>query len=339
MNIKNSHLISAGIGIGAATLWASRRPPVSLRGQVVLITGGSRGLGLALARKFGHLGCRLAICARTEDQLTSAANGLRAHGFEVLAIPCDVSKRDQVDAMVSHIRQHFGTIDILVSNAGEMLVAPLENTTYADMERAMDVMFWGVVNPTLAVLPEMRARGAGRIAAVTSIGGKVSVPHLIAYSCAKSAAVAFCEGLRAEMASSGISVTTIVPGLMRTGSPVNASFKGKYSKEAAWFSIAATTPVLSMDADRAAAQIVDAIRSGVAEKVLSTPANLLTLVQGLVPGLVPNVMSLFASLLPSPTPDKSTSIRGLEIIRRQGRVLKFLTAASRDAGRHLNQAT
>lgn len=336
--MKNSHLITAGLGIGAASLWASRRPPADLRNQVVLITGGSRGLGLALARKFGQLGCRIVICARHADQLEAARENLLSYGIKALAVPCDVSDQSQVDAMMSHVRDEFGPVDILIANAGEMLVAPLQDTTREDMERAMEVMFWGVVNPTLAVLPEMVARGAGRIAAITSIGGKVSVPHLVAYSCAKSAAVAFCEGLRAEMASSGISVTTIVPGLMRTGSHVNARFKGNYRREAAWFSIAATAPAMSMSANRAADQIVHAIRTGAAEKVLSTQASILTRVQGLLPGLVPNLMSVVSTLLPSSTGDKTTVVRGLELVRRQGRLLRFLTSAGRDAGRNLNQS-
>jgi short-subunit dehydrogenase len=335
--MKNSHLITAGIGIGAATLWASRRPPADLHGQVVLITGGSRGLGYALARKFGQLGCRVAICARTEDQLESARARLAAQGIEVFAVPCDVSDTAQVESMVADVRERFGAIDVLLNNAGEILVAPLENTSREDMERAMDVMFWGVVNPTLAVLPEMLARGNGRIAAVTSIGGKVSVPHLVAYSCAKSAAVAFCEGLRAELAPNGITVTTIVPGLMRTGSHVNARFKGKYANEAAWFSVAASNPALSMSAESAANQIVRAIRTGAAEKVLSPQADILARVQGMVPGLVPNLMSIVASLLPGPTKDKTSEVQGLQLVRRQGRILQFLTAAARDAGRRLNQ--
>jgi short-subunit dehydrogenase len=139
-------------------------------------------------------------------------------------------------------------------------VAPIENTSIADFERAMEVMFWGVVYPTLAVLPEMKERGRGRIVTITSIGGKVSVPHLTAYSCAKSAAIAFCEGLHAEMAPQGIHVTTVAPGLMRTGAHVNAQFKGQHASEARWFSAAATLPVLTMSAERAARRTVEAVR-------------------------------------------------------------------------------
>src|SRR5439155_11331763 len=119
------------------------------------------------------------------------------------------------------VRSRFGQIDILVNNAGVIKVGPLDTMAVEDFEKAVAVMFWGVVYPTLAVLPEMRRRRSGRIAAITSIGGKVSVPHLLPYCCAKFAAVGFCEGLRAELAPYGIRVTTVVPGLMRTGSHRN----------------------------------------------------------------------------------------------------------------------
>ncbi len=112
-------------------------------------------------------------------------------------------------------------------------MAPFENLEIADFERAMAVMFWGALYTTLAMLPSMKARGAGRIVNVTSIGVQGNcMPHLLSYSCAKAAAVAFSNGLRNEVRQFGIDVTTIVPGLMRTGSHVNAHFKGNHVAEA-----------------------------------------------------------------------------------------------------------
>jgi NAD(P)-dependent dehydrogenase (short-subunit alcohol dehydrogenase family) len=333
--------IAAACGLGVGMLLAKsrlRRRASDIRGQVVLITGGSRGLGFAMAREFGKLGCRVAICARSRDQLEEAAALLRKEGINAYAVPCDVTDLLQVQRMANAVREHFGRIDILVNNAGEILVAPMENHTIEDFRKAMEVMFWGVLYPTLTVLPQMRARGSGRIAAITSIGGKVSVPHLSAYSCAKFAAVAFFEGLRAEMAPYGIRVTTIAPGLMRTGSYVNARFKGYSDREAAWFSAAASLPGISMGAERAARQAVKAIRTGAAEKILSTPANLLARIQGAFPGLVPEVMSVVNRLLPGPA-DGESQKTGTELQAKQGRVLDALTVLGRRAGARLNQAT
>jgi short-subunit dehydrogenase len=310
---------------------------MDIRGQTVLITGGSRGLGLAMAREFARYDCKIAICARDKAGLAKARTLLRGEGAEVFAIPCDVSNREQVDHMVKEVRKHYRHIDILVNNAGEILVAPVENTTTDDFERAMAVMFWGVVYPTLAVLPEMRARGNGRIAAITSIGGKVSVPHLLAYSCAKFAAVAFCEGLRAEMAPIGVRVTTIAPGLMRTGSFVNARFKGQQEREAAWFSAAATMPLVAMNADRAARQAVHAIRKGKAEKILSTQAKILARLNGAFPGVIPNLLGKIERLLPGPAGEARPATRAADL-QSENAVLRALTGIGRRIGARFNQS-
>jgi NAD(P)-dependent dehydrogenase (short-subunit alcohol dehydrogenase family) len=322
----------------AGLLMRKSRRPSDIRGDVVLITGGSSGLGLALASEFGRQHCRVAICARSAGHLHSAQLLLKKQGIDALAIPCDVSDPTQVEAMIRQVEDHFGPVDILVNNAGEILVAPVENTTPADFERAMNVMFWGVLHPTLTVLPAMRARRKGRIATITSVGGKVSVPHLLPYSCAKFAAVAFCEGLRSEMSRYGIKVTTIAPGLMRTGSHVNARFKGDHEREAAWFSAAASSPLMAMNAERAAAQVVSAVRRGSAERILSTQANLLARLHGAFPGLVPDLLALVNQCLPAATGDSTTEKRGVDLARKQGRFLDLLTTLGRRAGARLNQA-
>ncbi len=256
-----------GIGIaGRANL--RRLPTEDIRGQVVLITGGSRGLGLALAREFARRGCRIAICGRDEDSLVRARDELSATGADVLAIPCDVSDPGQIDQLVTEINGRFGQIDILVANAGQIEVGPFATTTDADFENALDLMFWGILRPVRAALPAMRHRGHGRIVTITSIGGKVSVPHLMPYSAAKFAAVGLSEGLRAEMAGTGVKVTTVVPGLMRTGSHLNVEYRGNPEAEYTWFSLGASLPLISMDAVRAAEQIVAATIRGDPEVIL-----------------------------------------------------------------------
>jgi len=335
---RKVQLIGAGIGAGIAAGLAVRRLRTeSIEGQIVLITGGSRGLGLALAREFSRNGCRIAICARDEAELNKAKNILEQEGTDVFAFPCDVSDQGSVTRLVEAVRSHFGRIDILVNNAGVISVAPLDNLTVADFERAMAVMFWGVVYPTLAILPDMKNRHYGRIANITSIGGKVSVPHLLPYSCAKFAAVGFSEGLRAEAAPYGISVTTIAPGLMRTGSHLKAEFKGQRSKEMAWFGVAATSPVTSMSAERAARQIVAAIRRGDAEKILTTQANLLARIHGSFPGLMPNLMALVNRMLPAAGGIGESAARGEEIGITKDNWFQTATALGRKAAERLNQ--
>ena len=237
--------------------------------------------------------------------------------------------------MIDAVGAHFGQIDILVNNAGEIMVSPFENLDIEDFERAMAVMFWGTVYTTLAVLPSMKMRGQGRIVNVTSIGGKVSVPHLLSYSCAKAAAVAFSNGLRNEIRQFGIDVTTIL-GLMRTGSHVNAYFKGNHVAEASWFGVAVSLPLLSLNAEHAARLAVKAVCAGKTEAVLGVPAQILLEAQTLLPGLTADVLRLSNALLPAGGPDESMRT-GRELEDRHGSFYSLLTAFGKRAGQRLNQ--
>jgi short-subunit dehydrogenase len=327
----------AGVGVGLAgwKLYQRLRSGESMAGKVVLITGSSRGLGLALAEEFAAHGARLVICARDERELEIARARLAACGAEVLAVTCDVTVQDDVQSLVNEASARFGHIDVLVNNAGVIQVGPLESQTLADFQEAMDVMFWGAVYPTLAVLPQMRHRGSGHIANITSIGGKVSVPHLLPYGCAKFAAVGFSEGLRAELGREGIKVTTVVPGLMRTGSHLNAYFKGKNQQEFTWFSLGATLPVAAMSARRAASRIVAAVRRGQAEIILSPQAKAIAMLHGVAPGTTADLLGVVNRVLPQ--------AEGRDRDRHLGResetpiTRSFVTALGRKAARELNQ--
>ncbi len=331
--------VGLGVGVGL-TGWALWRRfgmrPEELRGRVVLITGGSRGLGFAIAQEVARLGARIVICARDERELQIAREQLQRGGSEVLAITCDVTNRDDVLQMVNEANAHFGRIDVLINNAGVIQVGPIQSQTIVDFQEAMDVMFWGVVYPTLAVLPQMIARREGRIANITSFGGKVAVPHLAPYGAAKFAAVGFSEAMRAELARDNVKVTTVVPGLMRTGSHLNAHFKGNNSAEFTWFAFGAATPGISMNARRAARKIVNAIRRGRAEIILTPQAKLAVMFHGLFPGLTSDVLGIINRGLPSVPmgtgQDRHTGRESENAITRS-----MLTEFGRRAAREFNQ--
>jgi short-subunit dehydrogenase len=200
-------------------------------------------------------------------------------------------------------------------------------------------MFWGMLYPTLAVLPQMRARRSGRIVNITSIGGKVSIPHLLPYNSAKFAAVGLSEGLRAELGREGIMVTTIVPGLMRTGSYLNAMFRGQQEKEFAWFALGSSLPLFSMNAERAARQIVQATKRGQAERTLSLQAILLERFHGLFPGTTANLLHFVNRLLPTADrADKIPTVRGAALQQRtESGTLRVLTSLGRTSARQFNQ--
>ena len=294
-------LLLAAAGL-AARAYAKQKRIADLGGQVVLITGGSRGLGLALAGEFGRHGCRLALCARDAGELSRAREELAAMGYEVFAATCDLTDTDKVTKMIAEVTAHYGQIDILVNNAGIIEVGPVQNMGRRDFEDAMNTDFWGVLDAILAVLPQMQARKSGRIVNITSIGGKVAFPHLLPYAAAKFAATGLSEGLHSELARDGITVTTIVPGLLRTGSYFHALFKGNKAGEFAWFSIGDNLPGGSISAGRAAREIVAATRGGEAERILSVPASLLSRLNGLAPGATAHLLTLINSaILPAPS--------------------------------------
>ncbi len=293
--------VGAGLGVGLlGWSWWRRRMAEDLAEKVVLITGSSRGLGFVMAQEFARKGARLVICARDEHELEWAREELTRLGARVLAVTCDVSNSEDVNRMVRMALERFGSIDILVNNAGVITVGPVETQTAVDYQEALDIMFWGIVNPTLAVLPHMLQRRSGRICNITSIGGKVSVPHLLPYNCAKFAAVGFSEGLRAELAKDNVKVTTVVPGLMRTGSHVNAYFKSKNEAEYAWFSLGATLPGVSINARRAARKVVEAVRRGQAELIITPQAKLAAMFHGVFPGLTSDLLGIANRFMPAP---------------------------------------
>lgn len=327
---------AVGAGVAGAMLLRKLRPSAEVRGKVVLITGGSRGLGLAIAQEFAAAGAKVAICARDQGELDAAREQMRGSGPEVLALQCDVSNNEDVLQMVRQVTSLRGEVDFLVNNAGVMSVGPLESQSFSDYQEAMDVMFWGMLYPTLAVLPQMIARGSGHIANVTSIAGKVAVPHLLPYTAAKFAAVGFSEGLHAEVAQYGVRVTTVVPGLMRTGSFLNAYFKGQNEAEFGWFSLASSAPLLAMNGRRAARKIVAAARRGQAEIVLTPQAKLLAWMNGLFPGVTSEMISLAARLMPRAANNDGRRFRGTESESALSR--SVLTHFGREAARELNES-
>ncbi|MEN3301683.1 SDR family NAD(P)-dependent oxidoreductase [Pseudonocardia sp.] len=264
---------------------------------VALVTGASRGLGFLIARELADRGHDLVICARSADGLADAAADLRRHGGAVETVAADVGVKEQAEGVVAAARERFGRLDVLVTNAGIIQVGPAEEFGARDYAEIMDAVFWGALHPTLAAMPLLR-ESRGRILAITSVGGKLPAPHLLPYTAAKHAQVGFAEGLRVEAAGQGVSVTVGVPGLMRTGSTRNALFAGDRERERQWFTAAASLPVLSMDAERAARRLVKAALRGQPEIILTPLAKVGVRAHALAPSTSLRVVSLVTRLLP-----------------------------------------
>jgi NAD(P)-dependent dehydrogenase (short-subunit alcohol dehydrogenase family) len=297
----NRCLVVGAAAAGGYLLYLALRPRYDFRGKHVLITGGSRGLGLVLARQFADHGARLSICARTGEELRTAYAELSRRAAKVVAVECDVTDPVRVNEFVAVARQTLGPVDVLVNNAGVIGVGPLEEQTAEDFELSLRTHFWAAYHTTNAVVPEMKARRAGRIVNVSSVGGKVAVPHLLPYAVGKFALTGYSNGLQAELARHGVVVTTVCPGLMRTGSHVNAEFKGRNDQEYAWFALGNAVPGLSISAESAARRIIGACATGEAEVVLTLPARLAVAAQALFPELVADVSAFVDRwVLPAP---------------------------------------
>jgi NAD(P)-dependent dehydrogenase (short-subunit alcohol dehydrogenase family) len=303
---QRSAAVIGAVGIGAFVLaqaWR-RRNAYDFNRKTVVITGGSRGLGLVMARALAAEGAKLALLARDEDELERAAADIRSlhPDADVLTLVADIRRRYDVERAVAQTFERFGSVDVVINNAGTIQVGPIEHMKLSDFEDAMNTHFWGPLYVMLAALPYMRRQGHGRIANISSIGGKIALPHLVPYSASKFALVGLSDGLRAELAKYNICLTTVCPGLMRTGSPVNAMFKGKRPQEFAWFTISDSLPLASIDARRAARQIIDACRYGDAELIVGFQANMAAMARTMFPEVFADAMALINRLLPGPSP-------------------------------------
>jgi NAD(P)-dependent dehydrogenase (short-subunit alcohol dehydrogenase family) len=331
----------AAAGAAVAASGSIRRPAADLTGEVAIVTGASRGLGLLLARELARHSCPLVICARDRAELEHAAGDLRAAGGRVVTVAGDITDDAMPQLLIDTAIEQYGRLDILVNNAGIIQVGPVESTTPEDYEAALRTMALAPVRLSLAALPVMRRQAHGRIVTITSIGGKVSVPHLLPYATAKFAAVGFSEGLRAELGSGPVTVTTVVPGLMRTGSHLQALFKGRQEEEFTWFALGASLPLVSMDAERAAHQIVEAVREGRPEVILTPLGQIAARLGGIVPGFTAQVLHLAAQLgLPAPAGQPTDAAPGRSLRPAiNAEAFRWLTTLGREAGRRFNEGT
>jgi short-subunit dehydrogenase len=273
-----------------------------------------------MAEEFGRRGARIVLTARDPEELERARALLLWREViggpdEVLVLPADLRRPEAAEYLLDRVSRTWGQVDVLVNNAGIITVGPVENQTIDDFHDAMDTNFFTGLHCTLAVLPQMLDRKSGTIVNIASIGGKVAVPHLLPYCASKFAAVGFSQGLHTELKSKGVHVLTVCPGLMRTGSHVNALFSGNAEKEYRWFSMGASLPGASTSARHAARKIVRAVIAKETEIAITPQAILGARLAQISPELTGTVMGVLNSMLPDAQPKQSTPVRGMEVRR------------------------
>lgn len=302
MSKNHKTLTALAFGIGAAWTWRAilrNKRAYDLNGKTVLITGGSRGLGLILARQLADAGAKLSICARSESELAKAKTDLEARGAQVLTTVCDVADKAQIENVVEKTVTHFGGIDVLFCVAGVFIAGPIESMTDDDFEYSMKVNFWGAYHATMAALPYLKKNATGgRVVHMSSVGGRIATPHLIPYNASKFALSGFSQGMRVELEKDGVLVTTVFPWIMRVGSLRNAQFKGRHRAEYAVGSIMNANPLLSDDPERAAAAMIAAMKRGDSQATLwLTKATVL--LDTILPELSKDAMCIANRLMPN----------------------------------------
>jgi NADP-dependent 3-hydroxy acid dehydrogenase YdfG len=247
-------------------------------GKVVVVTGAGSGIGQALATELGRSGAKVAISDVDTEGLAVTEERLKAIGAPVKADRLDVTEREAFELYADTVKQHFGKVNQIYNNAGIAYTGDIEVTQYKDIERVMDVDFWGVVNGTKAFLPHLIESGDGHVVNVSSIFGIFSVPGQAAYNAAKFAVRGFTEALRQEMAMAKhpVKVTTVHPGGVKTAIARNmTAADGIDIKELAQTfdkKLAGTTP------EKAATIILDAVRKNRARVLVGPDAKALDLI-------------------------------------------------------------
>jgi short-subunit dehydrogenase len=274
---------------------------MSVSGATVLITGGSRGIGLELGRQLARKGAKLVLCARDERELRAAQEELESIGADVLAVVCDVTRTEDVGNAVQQAIDRFGQIDILINCAGIIMSGPVSHMKLNDYRQVMEINFFGTLNAILAVLPEMRRRREGRIVNIASFGAKFPSPHAAPYAASKFAVAGLSETLRSELANNGIYVTTVNPGFVRDGGLLNAVFKGDHESEKALGVTMSNLPLFTIDPRLLAKRIINALEHGDAELTTPLIPHLQAMFHGAFPTLNQELLSIANRLLPHRT--------------------------------------
>jgi NADP-dependent 3-hydroxy acid dehydrogenase YdfG len=254
----------------------------SFEGKVAVITGAGSGIGRALALNLAKQGARLALSDVDTDGLAETVRQAEALGANVKSDRLDVAEREAVLAYADAVVAHFGTVNQVYNNAGIAYNGDVEKSEFKDIERIIDVDFWGVVNGTKAFLPHVIASGDGHIVNISSVFGLIAVPGQSAYNAAKFAVRGFTEALRQEMlvAQHPVKVTCVHPGGVKTAVARNATVAD--GEDAQTFAEFFDKRLAIHSPEMAAKKIINAVRDGRARVVIGWEAKALDLLARII---------------------------------------------------------
>jgi NADP-dependent 3-hydroxy acid dehydrogenase YdfG len=246
-------------------------------GKVAVVTGAGSGIGQALAIELARSGAKLAISDVDTDGLALTEERVNAIGVPVTAERLDVTEREAFQVYADAVNEHFGTVNQVYNNAGIAFTGSIEASQFKDIERVMDVDYWGVVNGTKVFLPHLIASGDGHVINVSSVFGLLAIPGQAAYNAAKFAVRGFTEALRQEMLVAGhpVKVTCVHPGGIKTGIARNMETVEGLDKDE--LSKYFDKRLASTSAQKAARIILDGVRKNKPRVLVGTDAKALDL--------------------------------------------------------------
>jgi len=254
-----------------------------LEQSVAVITGAATGIGRALAARLANEGARLCLADINKEALDLVAQGLKAQGCDVSTHEVDVADRRQMESLCRYVVQHFGRADSLINNAGVGLIGDVEEVSLEDIEWLMGINFWGMVYGVKYFLPILRQQKKAYIVNLSSVLGIIAPPGQAAYAASKFAVRGFTEALRHELAGTGVQVSSVHPGAIRTGIAKSSRIGAgadpeKLEQEATRIEfLARTTP------ERAADRIMSGVLRGETRILIGTDASQIDRIQRLLP--------------------------------------------------------
>lgn len=281
----------------AVYAWRQRARRRHVQGRTVLITGGSRGLGLELARKFLAAGAQVALCARNQADLERARQQLAPGGGLVSIHVADISNPQAVERLVSDVTARWGRLDILVNNAGVFMGGPMALMRLDDYQRMLRVNLIGTITVTEACRPYLERHGG--VITIVSAAGLLPAPHLAPYAVSKAGVSMYAQLLEVELASRGLETMAVYPSYMPTGSTYSADYRGAVAAEQRVVQRLMHMPFISVDHRRAGSIILNAWLSGRRVVVYPAVARFSIILTNLMPEFALRMMRLANRFYPT----------------------------------------
>ena len=246
---------------------------LGLHGKVVLVTGGSQGIGRATAEMMASEGARVVICARRDEPLADAVDAIRQRGGDAIGVRADVSQPDEIVRLFEQVEKAHGTLDVLVNNAGTSMRGPFEEVTDEQWQHDFDLKLFAAVRASRLAIPLMRKQGGGRIINVVNFISKQPFAKSMPTSVSRAAGLALTKALSRELAQDGILVNAVCMGFVRAAQHESTARRRGVTTETIYEELAQSIPLGRVGLTNEAASVIAFLASSMASYVTGTSLN------------------------------------------------------------------